>query len=213
VSSCCRPRGYEKVFGEKLARRDAKRYRRKGLDKTGRWLADRAVEQGIEGATVLEAGGGNGAIQLELLKAGAARTINVELSPEYETTAGELASELGLEGRSDRLLGDFVHEELPEADVVVLHRVVCCYPDYKAMLGAATRRARRVLVFSHPPAHAVARLAVSAMNLVMALTRNEFRSFTHPPEAMRALVEDAGFRLVGERRGAIWRAVAFVRAS
>ena len=37
------------------------------------------------------------------------------------------------------------------ADVVVLHRVVCCYPDYQRLLGAAASHAGRLLVFSHPP--------------------------------------------------------------
>jgi len=212
VSSCCTPRGYERIFGEKLARRDAKRYRRKGLDETARWIADRAIENGIEGATVLEAGGGVGAIQLELLKAGAARSVNVELSPGYEEAAAELARESGLAERIERRLGDVVaDEELGEADVVVLHRVVCCYPDYEALLGAAARRARRTIVFSHPPAHAVARLVVTGVNLFLALTRSEFRSYTHPPEALRSVVQEAGFHVVAERRGRIWRAVALTR--
>jgi 2-polyprenyl-3-methyl-5-hydroxy-6-metoxy-1,4-benzoquinol methylase len=212
VGSCCTPSVYGRFFGRKLARRDARRYRRKGLDDTGRWLADQAIAQGIEGGTVLEAGGGVGAIQLELLRAGAARTTNVELSPEYEEAATTLARELGLEGRSERRIGDFVHEDVGEADVVVLHRVVCCYPDYEALLGAAAQRARRVLVFSHPPGHALARVAVRGVNLVLALIRQQFRSYVHPPDAMRAVVERAGFRVVGERRGKIWRAVALIPA-
>ena len=213
MSSCCTPRGYEKIFGEKLARRDAKRYRRKGLDETARWLADRAIENGIEGATVLEVGGGVGAIQLELLEAGAAHTINVELSPSYEEAAAELAREAGLEGRSDRRLGDFVREPTGEADVLVLHRVVCCYPDYEALLGTVARRARRTVVFSHPPGHRVARIAVRGMNLFLALTRREFRSFVHPPAALRAVLEREGFEVVARRRGRIWQALALTRAS
>jgi magnesium-protoporphyrin O-methyltransferase len=210
---CCTPSGYDRFFGAKLARRDARRYRRNGLDDTGRWLADQAIAAGVEGATVLEAGGGVGAIQLELLKAGASRTTNVELSPEYEEQATALAAELGLEGRSDRLVGDFVREDVGDADVVVLHRVVCCYPDYDALLGAAVARTRRVLVFSHPPGHALARVAVRGINVVLRLMRQEFRSYVHPPEAMRAVVERGGLRLVNERRGKIWRGLSFVRVS
>jgi len=211
--SCCTPSVYGRFFGRKLAQRDARKYRRKGLDDTGRWLADQAIAQGIEGATALEAGGGVGAIQLELLKAGAARTTNVELSPEYEEAAAALAHELGLEGRSERRIGDFVREDVDGADVVVLHRVVCCYPDYEALLGMAARRTGRLLVFSHPPGHALARLVVAGMNLVLKLMRQQFRSYAHPPEAMRAVVERAGFRVVAERRGRIWRAAAFARVS
>jgi 16S rRNA G966 N2-methylase RsmD len=211
--SCCTPSVYGRFFGRRLAQRDARRYRRKGLDETARWLADQAIAAGIEGASALEAGGGVGAIQLELLKAGAARTTNVELSPEYEEEAATLARELGLEERSERVIGDFVHEDVAAADVVVLHRVVCCYPDYEALLGAAAERARRLVAFSHPPGHALARLVVFGMNLVLALMRQEFRSYVHRPEAMRAVVERAGFRVVAERRGKIWRAVVLVRAS
>jgi hypothetical protein len=210
---CCTPSGYDRFFGAKLARRDARRYRKKGLDETGRWLADQAIAQGIEAASVLEGGGGVGAIQLELLKAGASRTTNVELSPEYEAEAATLARELDLDGRSRRLVGDFVREDAGDADVVVLHRVVCCYPDYEALLGAAADRARRVLVFSHPPGHPLARVVVSGMNVVFRLMRQEFRSYVHPPEAMRAVIEGAGFRLVAERRGKIWRGLAFARVS
>ena len=52
----------------------------------------------------------------------------------------------------ERRLGDVVSD--PElagpADAVVMHRVVCCYPDYEALVGAASERAQRYLVMSFP---------------------------------------------------------------
>ena len=39
-------------------------------------------------------------------------------------------------------------EEVEPADVVVLHRVVCCYPDYERLLSAAASHAKRLLVYS-----------------------------------------------------------------
>jgi magnesium-protoporphyrin O-methyltransferase len=33
---------------------------------------------------------------------------------------------------------------------MVLHRVMCCYPDYARLLGAAADHARHALVFSYP---------------------------------------------------------------
>ena len=88
--SCCPPRGYTRLFSKRAARRDAKRYRREGLDDTAATMVGFLRERGMDGASVLEIGGGVGAVQLELLKAGAARTTNLELSPEYEEAAGEL---------------------------------------------------------------------------------------------------------------------------
>ena len=84
MSDCCSPKGYRQIFSEKNARGEAKRYRRKGLDGTSRRIADLLKERGVEGKSLLEVGGGIGAIQIELLKAGIARGINVELTPTYE---------------------------------------------------------------------------------------------------------------------------------
>jgi 2-polyprenyl-3-methyl-5-hydroxy-6-metoxy-1,4-benzoquinol methylase len=108
---------------------------------------------GIEGASVLEVGGGVGELEIELLKAGAARAQNLELSPAYEQEAHRLAGQAGVQGRIDWRLHDLAADPgaVAPADLVVLHRVVCCYPDYARLLGAAADHARRALVFTiHP---------------------------------------------------------------
>jgi magnesium-protoporphyrin O-methyltransferase len=71
VSDCCTPHGYRQIFSEKSAHAAAKRYRKKGLDKTSRRIVDLLLAHGVEGRTVLEVGGGVGAVQIELLRAGA----------------------------------------------------------------------------------------------------------------------------------------------
>jgi magnesium-protoporphyrin O-methyltransferase len=81
VSDCCTPKSYRQIFSEKSAAGEAKRYRRKGLDGTSRRIFDVINERDVEGKTLLEVGGGIGAIEIELLKAGMARAINVELTP------------------------------------------------------------------------------------------------------------------------------------
>ena len=60
--------------------------------------------RGIEGATVLEIGGGVGEIQIELLKRGAARSVNLELSPAYDEEAKRLLREAALDDRAERRL-------------------------------------------------------------------------------------------------------------
>src|ERR671928_2191670 len=107
MARCCTPAGYRKVFGERTARRDLRKYRRRGLDRAARHIVGFLAGRGVEGDSVLEVGGGIGSIQLELLKAGAARTTNVELSPEYEPVAAELFRD---DARVERRLGDFVRD-------------------------------------------------------------------------------------------------------
>ena len=125
--TCCPPRGAE-PFTEKLAKRDLRRLRRRGLDPTTVALVD-AVAPGA--GTVLEIGGGIGALHLELLRRGATRATNVELSPAYEGAAATLVEEGGAEEHVERRVLDFTRDaELVEpADVVVLNRVVCCSPE------------------------------------------------------------------------------------
>ena len=49
----------------------------------------------------------------------------------YETEAAQLLERTGLAARVERRFLDIaqVPDEVERADVVVLHRVVCCYPD------------------------------------------------------------------------------------
>lgn len=169
--------------------------------------------RGIEGATVLEIGGGVGEIQIELLKRGAARAVNLELSPAYDEEANALLREAALEDRAERRLHDLAvdAEGVEAADVVVLHRVVCCYPDYERLLGAAAGRARRLLVFSYPPRNAVSRLFIGAQNLVLRLLRREFRTFAHPPSAMLGVLGERGLRRTYEHHPLVWQVAGLER--
>jgi magnesium-protoporphyrin O-methyltransferase len=191
----------------------AKRYRKKGLDETARRMVEYLEQRGIEGATVLEVGGGVGEIQIELLKRGAARAVNLELSPAYEEEATSLLREAGLEERVERRLHDIAvdPEGVDAADVVVLHRVVCCYPDYERLLGAAAQQTRRLLVFSYPPRNAVSRLFIAAQNLVFRLLRREFRTFAHPPSAMLAVLAERGLRRTFAHHPLVWQVAGLER--
>ena len=214
MSCDCHRSGYGQFFNKRFARRVARKYRKRGLDGPSQQIADFVVSRGVEGATVLEIGGGVGEIQVELLKAGAARTLNLELSPEYESEASALAEEAGVAERTERRLHDIAAEPgaVEPADVVILHRVVCCYPDYERLLGAAADHARGLLVFSYPPRNVLSRAFMTVANLVQALMRHDFRSFTHPPEAMLAVLDRRGLRRTYEHHGLVWQIAGLERA-
>jgi len=212
--SCCDPRGCDRFFGTRFARRVSGRYRKRGLDRTAQRVVAFLEQRGIEGASVLEIGGGVGEIQIELLKRGAARAVNLELSPAYDDEASRLLSEAGLEDRAERRLHDIAvdPEGVEAADVVVLHRVVCCYPDYERLLGAVAQHARRLVVFSYPPQNAVSRIFVAGANLLFRLMRREYRSFVHPPAAMLAVLEERGLRDAFASHSLTWQVSGLERA-
>jgi 2-polyprenyl-3-methyl-5-hydroxy-6-metoxy-1,4-benzoquinol methylase len=213
VAGCCNSRGCDRFFGPRFARRLAKRYRKRGLDKTAARMVGFLDERGIEGASVLEVGGGIGDIQIELLKRGAAHTVNLELSPGYDEEASTLLRENGLEGKVERRIHDIAADPgaVEPADVVVLHRVVCCYPDYERLLQAAAEHARRLLVFSYPPRNVVSRLVVAAENLAFRLLRREYRAFAHPTAAMIGVLAANGLRPTFSHRGLAWQVTGLER--
>jgi 2-polyprenyl-3-methyl-5-hydroxy-6-metoxy-1,4-benzoquinol methylase len=215
MASCCPSRDYHRFFNQRFARRLANRYTKRGLDPTAQTMVEFLQALGIEGASVLEIGGGIGEIEVELLKAGAARAENLELSSAYQEPARTLAAQAGIQGRIDWRIHDLAQDPgaVTPADLVVLHRVVCCYPDYERLLGTAADHARRALVFSYPPRNPLSRAFYGVFNLVMRLARSSFRGFAHPPAAMLAVLEDHGLRPTYQRRGRIWQVAGMERAS
>jgi 16S rRNA G966 N2-methylase RsmD len=191
----------------------AARYRKKGLDKPARRMVELLTERGVRGATVLEIGGGVGEIQLELLRRGAASATNLELSPGYEPEAAALIEGAGFSGRVKRRLVDIADDPsaVEPADIVVLHRVVCCYPDYVKLLGVAADHARRQLVFSHPPRNPLSRAFVATQNLLLRLGGREFRVFAHPPAAMLAVLAERELSPLVAYRGPVWQVAAASR--
>lgn len=201
-------------FGERTARRAIRRYRKKGLDTDARAMVEWASEGGLEGASVLEVGGGIGAVGVSLVERGAARAVNLEVVPGWESTARELTAEAGLTGRAEFRLGDLLEDPgaAEAADVVALQRVVCCNPEGVRLAGLAAARARRVLVLSYPRDAVWTRWGVRAANLVERLRRQSFRAFVHPPDAILAAARAEGLVLAHRDRGAVWEVAALRRA-
>jgi magnesium-protoporphyrin O-methyltransferase len=213
VGECCDSDGYRATFSDRFARRMARRYRKRGLNRTQQHLVGFLTERGIEGATVLEIGGGVGEIQVELLHRGAGSVTNLEISTSYEDEARALLEQAGMTDRVTRRFLDIATapDEVGAADVVVLHRVVCCYPDYERLLGAAGAHARRLLVYSHPPRNPVTRLVIGWENVMRRLRRNEFRAFVHPPQAMVEVLEAQGLTPCYRHHGLSWDVVGLER--
>jgi hypothetical protein len=201
------------IFDEKAARRALRRYLDDGLGGSDALrIAAWAEDGGLDGRSVVEVGGGIGQIQAELLRRGAATGRVVELVPDYEGPAGELARGAGVADRSSFALADLLEEpeSVEPADIVVLRRVVCCTPDGPELLAAAAGKARRALLASYPRDRVLVRLVFRLENLGFALFRKRFRSFVHRPEQLENAVAARGFTRVRVARGLVWETAQFV---
>src|SRR5690625_4803171 len=200
------------MFGDGFARHVARKFRRRGLAAVAGRMVDFLAADGVAGATVLDVGGGVGEIGIELLRRGAARATTLELSPAYDEEAWRLAREAGVADRVRRRQVDIAATPaaVEAADLVVLHRVVCCYPDHERLLGAVADRCRGRLAFSYPPRNAVLRGFSKLQNVAFGVLDREYRSFVHPPAAMIGTVAATGMRQVMAHRGVVWRVARLV---
>lgn len=213
--TCPHCEGAQKIFSHRTARRDLRRFRNKGPSKTTRMLLDLFPPDAWVDASVLDIGGGIGAIQHEATRRGAREVTDVDASAAYLATAKAEATRRGYADRAKYLHGDFVElaSTIAPADVVTLDRVVCCYPDATALLGHAAKRARRFIGLVWPRDRWWTRLMAAMGNALLRLTRNPFRAYIHPDALVENAFLDQGFRARGIRHAGYWQVRVFERTS
>jgi magnesium-protoporphyrin O-methyltransferase len=211
---CCRP-DYDALFDSRMANRDLEDYRRNGAEGGTRELICAIAERGIEGATLLDIGGGVGLIGQELLAAGASRLTDVDASRAYLDAARWLAEQRGTADRGEYHYGDFVTlaPAVAAADVVTLDRVVCCYAHWRALVDASVAKAQRLYGLVYPVDRWWIRVGATLGNAALRLMRQSFRFHVHPTRAIDARVRAAGFERSFERRGWIWQVVLYERTA
>lgn len=195
--SCCEAPAWANQFNRRTALRDLRAYRKHGPAATTRALIDALVRtgRGVEQSTLLDIGGGVGAIQLALLRAGAREAIDVDVSAPYLDAAREEAARRAVGERIRFQLGDFVDlaPEIPVVDIVTLDRVVCCYAQVEPLVRLSAERARRLYGLVYPRDRWLMRAVVRIENMFRRLWRNPFRSYVHSVAAMDALIRSLGF--------------------
>ena len=211
--SCCHCEGLESQFDRKTAERELRRFRRRGALRSTQMLIDGLCAAGVDGASLIDIGGGVGAIHHALLDAGASTAAHVDISPEYIKAARDEAARRGHDNRVLFVRGDFVQlaSEIPDADIVTLDRVICCYPDMEALVGNAAEKTRRLFGAVYPPDTWWIRMAVRAINALLRLRRSEFRVFVHSPVAIADVLRRHGLERVTRRRTAVWEIAIYAR--
>lgn len=178
-------------------------------------LLDMIAPAVSSGTTLLDVGGGIGVIDHELLRAGVGHAVLVDASPAYLQVARDEARSRNLLDRIDFVDGDFVVHApgIDPADIVTLHRVVCCYPDANALVGLSAARARRIYGLVLPRDGRFIRLGLRLINLGFRLRRRTFRAYGHSNSLVDGLVAAHGLRPLSERTTWFWRVVVYERAA
>lgn len=194
--NCCQCQGMEEQFNQKLAERELQKYRKKGPGKPTRILLEAIQTSGVEGLTLLDIGGGVGAIQSELFKSGLSQATEVEGSSAYLEAAKKEAERQGYLDEVNFIQGDFVEmvKEIPSADIVTLDKVICCYPDLQTLVGLSSQKAGKIYGVIYPVDTWWMKFGVRIPNFFFKIKHNPFRLYIHPTQAIEALIRKSGFK-------------------
>jgi len=210
---CCQCEGIEREFDAAEAEHEIEAYRKEGPAETTQILIDALTEQGVDGLTLLDIGGGVGAIQHAMLSAGASTATAVEASTAFAKAAQEEAKELGWSERVDVRHGDFI--DLAEAvvahDIVTLDRVICCYHDMETLIQLSAARAGKIYGLVYPRDVWWNKILSRIGNLGLRITRNPFRTFIHSDTGVQRIVTDLGLERVFHKKLLSWQVAVYAR--
>jgi len=211
---CCQCEGIELEFNSEEAENEIEAYREQGPVETTQLLIDALTDQGVEGLTLLDIGGGVGAIQHAMLSAGASAATAVEASTAFAKAAKDEARELGWSEQVEVKHGDFVElaDTLPPHGIVTLDRVICCYHDMKSLVGLSAARASQLYGVVYPRYVWWNKIGFRVLNIFFWFSRSPFRTFVHSDAGVQSILDQVGLTRVFYRKTFFWQVAVYARA-
>ncbi len=198
---------------QKWVEEDLKAFHSGKQSPTTTMLIRELLRRGVRGSSLLDIGGGIGEIQLELLAGGATSATSVEISTAYLNAARQEAARNGLGEHITFVHGDFVSlaDEVPAADIVSLNKVVCCYPDYEALVSKSAARARKYYALVFPKDWWLIRQGLRLVNWFSKAQKSLYLAYIHPVSEIDRLIRASGLVPVVQKSTLGWHVWVFER--
>ena len=210
---CRQCRAIESMFNVATAERELKRYRQRGPAKTTRVLVEALAREGVTGKTLLDIGGGVGAIQMALLRAGATGATDVDASDAYLQVARAEAEQEGYGDLVAYLHGNFldIASDIAPAGVVTLERVICCFADMPGLVSRSATLAGSLYGLVYPRDTWWMRLGAMIGNLFLRLRRPVFQFYVHRTQAVEQILHSKGLERQFSRNVGLWQVAIYAR--
>jgi SAM-dependent methyltransferase len=214
MSCCCPHANSANRFFSFFAHRYRRRFEKKGFETSQNQLLEGLQRAGFADAQILEIGSGVGHLHQTLLERGANSAVGVDLAAKMIEEARRWSEQRDLAERTDYVEGDFmeIHGEFADADVTILDKVVCCYPDADGLVHASLDKTRRVYALTYPRNRWFVRGMMGLVAGLMKLARSSFRPYVHDPSRIDSWITGAGFEKAYENHTTIWLTQVYVRA-
>ena len=216
---CCQCQAIEERFDREKAEQKRRAYQQDGLKRESQMLVEALVAQGIDGYSLLDVGGGMGALAIELIKRGVAQATINEASTAYLEAAAAETERQGLADQISLVHGNIVdtEQEIPPADIVTgvdivtLDKVICCYDDMPGLVQASLAKANKLYGLVYPRDNWLIKAGFGFDNLISRLQRSDFRVFVYPTREVDGLIRQNGFQMRSRQNSAGWQIVVYGR--
>jgi len=207
---CC---GADLFFDQKTADKKYRSYLKKGPSRVTSKMIQQLEKQVVQGKTMVDVGGGIGALQWWFLQSGGSKTTDVDASSGYLKQAKEHAHKNGWSDKTSFEMGDCVEvfPQIETADFITLDKVVCCYPNYKEILESVFEKAPESISLSYPMDGFLADAVQSIGALLMKLKGNSFRPYVHPVKEIRAVFANNGYIRMSYDLAFPWHVETYVK--
>lgn len=207
---CC---GADLFFDQKKSGKLYKNYLIKGPSRVTAKMIKQLEKQEIAGKSMVDIGGGIGALQWWFLENGGNKTVDIDASSGYLKQAENHAISKGWESNAQFLLGDCldVYPQIKYADFITLDKVVCCYPNYKEILEASCDKATEAVSLSYPMDGFISDAIRKLGDILMSFRDNPFRPFIHSVTDIRTVFEQKGFKRVAHKLVFPWHVETYER--
>jgi magnesium-protoporphyrin O-methyltransferase len=209
-----REKGIAETFDD-LAHDRCCKYKSNGLTASSQRLLDFVSKKGLVGKTVLEIGCGTGFFALETLRHGASSCVGIDLSSAAIHEANEFAKESDFQDRARFEVANAASTRQPASDIVIMDKVLCCYPDSDALLKTASESSRELLGFVVPRDEGLMKPAMkigtALINLVEKLRKTGFRLYLHPLRSIDELLAETGFHQANKAKSRFWLIFLYTR--
>lgn len=97
------------------------------------------------------------------------------------------------------------------ADVAVMDKVVCCYPDVDGLVHRSLEKTRRVYALTYPRDRWIVRFGVGVLALSLRLLRSDFRPYVHDPLQIEKWIVEAGYSKQYEAKTFVWLTQVYIK--
>ncbi len=201
------------LFDKRTAKKELKKFRKSGAKGATKKIIKLLTDSMEPHQSLLDVGGGIGAIQWKFLSAGGSQTTDVDASHGYLEVAQSYAREQSWKERTSFKAGDLVdvYEDIEVHDFVTLDKVVCCYPDFRKLLSCAGSRSKRVLFLSMPRDNFIFKGFSLLGKYYFIWKGSAFRTYIHSAKDIQKFMEQNGFKLKNRNPGLFWLVYSYER--